>query len=145
SPLPGLPLDAIGAATRPGTVSLADAHRAAADFVYLRGTPSSVKALLAQFDFTPLAQRFDIDDLLHGEDLLIARSAASGGLMIYDSRLRPRVELEVAAEMGFESRAGQEYPRNGLRVLSVTVPVKNSEILQTHDLRNRPLSLPPCP
>ena len=143
-PLPGLPLDAIGAAVRPGTVCLADASRAAADFVFLRSTPSSVKAFLTQFDFTPLTQRFDMADLLHGEEVLIARSAASGALVIHDSRLRPRVELEMAAEKGFESRAGQEYPMNGLRVLSVTVPRMDSEILQTYDLREQPLSLPPC-
>ncbi|HTU17331.1 MAG TPA: hypothetical protein VMG10_04655 [Gemmataceae bacterium] len=144
SPLPGLPLDAIGGAVRPGTVSLADARRAVADFVYLRSTPSSVKALFAQIDFTALAQRFNIDDLLHGEDILIARSATSGSLVIYDARLRPRVELEVAAESGFESRAGQEYPIGGLRVLSVSVPGMDSEVSQTHDLRNQPLPLPPC-
>ena len=143
-PLPGLPLDAIGAAVRPGTVCLADASRAAADFVFLRSTPSSVKAFLTQFDFTPLTQRFDMADLLHGEEVLIARSAASGALVIHDSRLRPRVELEMAAEKGFESRAGQEYPMNGLRVLSVSVPRMDSEILQTYDLREQPLSLPPC-
>ncbi len=43
----GLPLDAIGGAVRPGTVSLADARRAAADFVFLRTTPGSVRAFLA--------------------------------------------------------------------------------------------------
>ncbi len=119
APLPGLPLDSIGSTVRPGTVSLADARRASADFVFLRSTPSSVKALLAQFDFTPLAQRFSIEDLLSGTDVLIARSATSGGLMIYDAQLRPRLELEVAAEAGFRSRAGQEYPVGGLRVRRV--------------------------
>lgn len=141
--LPGLPLDAIGDAVRPGTVSLADARRVAADFVFLRSTPSSVKAVLAQFDFSPLVRRFPIDDLLHGDDVLIARSATNGNLVIYDARLRPRVELEVAAEKGFESRAGQEYPSDGLRVLSVSVPARDSEVLRTHDLRSQPLSLPP--
>lgn len=142
---PGLPLDAIGGAVRPGAVSLADARRAAADFVYLRSTPSSVKAVFAQFDFAPLAQRFDIEDLLQGQDLLIARSAVSGNLVIYDARLRPRVELEVAADRGFENWAGQEYVKNGLRVLSVHVPTKDSEILRTYDLRDQPLSLLPHP
>jgi hypothetical protein len=114
--LVGLPLDAIGGAVRPGTVSLADARRASADFVFLRSTPSSVKTFLAQFDLTSLKQRFSIDDLLSGKDVLIARSATSGGLVIYDAQLRPGVELEVAAEAGFRSRAGQEYPLGGLRI-----------------------------
>jgi hypothetical protein len=115
-PLPGLPLDAIGGPLRPGAISLADARLASTDFVFLRSTPSSVKAFLAQFDFAPLAQQFPIDDLLDGKDLLIARSATSGNLVIYDTQLRPRLELEVAAEEGFQSRAGQECPVGGLRV-----------------------------
>jgi hypothetical protein len=142
-PLAGLPLEVIGEAVRPGTVSLADARRASTDFVFLRSTPSSVKALLAQFDFTPLAQRFAIDDLLCGKNVLIARSATSDRLKIYDEQLRCRVELEVAAKNGFESRAGQEYPVDGLRVLSVSVPVGDREMLQTHDLHHLPLSLSP--
>ncbi len=142
--LPGLPLDAIAGAVRPGTVSLADARRASADFVFLRSTPSSVKALLTQFDFSPLLQRFPIDTLLHKENMLIARSAASGNLVIHDLQFRPRVEIEVVVEAGFESRAGQEYPAKGLRVVSVSVPSKDKEILQTHNLDNQPLALPPC-
>ncbi|HEY7326317.1 MAG TPA: hypothetical protein VH592_01660 [Gemmataceae bacterium] len=141
-PPPGLPLDAIGGALRPGTISLADARRASSDFVFLRSTSSSVKAFLTQFDFTALTQRFSIDDLVRGENLLIARSATTDALVIYDARLRPRVELEIAAEAGFHSQAGQEYPVNGLRVLSVSVPVAQSESLQTYNLRDQPLSLP---
>jgi hypothetical protein len=143
-PLPGLPLDAIGGSLRPGTIALADARRASADFVFLRSTPSSVKAFLAQFDFAPLAQRFSIDDLLRGPNLLIARSATSGNLVLYDAQLRPRLELEVAAEAGFQSRLGQECPVNGLRVLSVSVFGNDSESLLTHNLSNQLLALPPC-
>ncbi len=139
----GLPLDAIGDAVRPGTVSLADARRAAADFVFLRSTPSSVKALLAQFDFTPLTRRFRVEDVLSGGNVLIARSATDGRLVIYDSRLRPRVELQVTAERGFESRAGWEYPVGGLRVPRVWEATTDSEELQLHDLRDEPLRLSP--
>jgi hypothetical protein len=142
-PLPGLPLDAIGGAVRPGTVSLADARRASADFVFLRSTPSSVKSLLTQFDFTPLTELFSLDDLLGGADVLIARSAVSSNLVIYDAQLRPRVELVAATEKGFESRAAQEYPVNGLRVLRVSIPAIDREILQTHELSNQLLLLPP--
>jgi hypothetical protein len=131
--LPGLPLDSIGGAVRPGTVSLTDARRASADFVFLRSTPSSVKALLHQFDFTPLAQRFSIEDLLSGTDVLIARSATNGGLMIYDAQLRPRLELEVAAEAGFHSRAGQEYPVGGLRVRRVGQTAAEWESLRVRE------------
>src|SRR5262249_3302811 len=103
----GVPLDAIGGPVRPGSVSLADARRAAADFVFLRTTPGSARAFLAQFDFAPLAQRFRVADLLDGADVLMARSATGTGLVIYDAQLRPRVELEVSVGDGYESRAGQ--------------------------------------
>jgi hypothetical protein len=131
-PLPGLPLDAIGGPVHPGAISLADARRAAADFVFLRSTPSSVKAFLAQFDFGPLGQKYPIDDLLSGKDVLIARSATSGNLVIYDAQLRPRLELEVAAEKGFENRAGKECPVGGLSARvgdgdERTLPVKSKK------------------
>jgi hypothetical protein len=141
--LSGLPLDAIAGAVRPGTVSLADARPTSADFVFLRSTPSSVEALLTQVDFSALLQRFPIDALLHKENVLIARSAASGKLVIHDAQFRPRVEMEVAAEAGFESRAGQEYPVDGLRVLNVRVQERDKEVLQTYDLHKQPLTLPP--
>jgi len=131
--LPGLPLDSIGGAVRPGTVSLADARRASADFVFIRSTPSSVKALLDQFDFTPLAQRFSLKDLLSGADVLIARSTTSGGLMIYDAQLRSRLELEVAAEAGFHRRAGQEYPVGGLRVRRVGQAATECESIRVRE------------
>jgi hypothetical protein len=133
----GLPLDVIGGAVRSGTVSLADARRAAADFVFLRTTPGSVSAFLAQYDFTPLVRRFRLDDLFGGADMLIARSAAAPGLIVYDAQLRPRLELEVATEGGYESRARQEYPVNGLRVLRVW------ETAQAHDLREEPILIRP--
>lgn len=93
--LPGLPLEAIGGPSRPGAISLTDARRASMDFVFLRSTPSSVKAFAALLDLAPAAQRSSISDLLRSEDVLIARSAASNGVVIYDARLNPRVELEA--------------------------------------------------
>jgi hypothetical protein len=139
--LPGLPLDAIGNAVRPGTVSLTDARRAAADFVFLRTTPSSVQAFLGQFDFTPLRQEFHIEDLLDGSDLLLARAAARPRLVIYDAHLRPRLELEVATQDGYDNRAGQEYPVGGLLVRWVSAAT--GEALQAHDLHDKPIRLLP--
>jgi hypothetical protein len=133
----GLPLDVIGGAVRPGTVSLTDARRTAADFVFLRTTPGGVTAFLAQYDFTPLTRRFRLDDLFGGADSLIARSATGPGLVIYDAHLRPRLELDVATEGGYESRAGQEYPVDGLRVVRVW------EAMQAHDHRDEPILIRP--
>jgi hypothetical protein len=141
--VPGLSLDAIGGAVRPGAVSLADARRASADFVFLRTTPGTARAFLTQFDFTPLARRFGLDDLLGGADVLIARSPTGPGLVLYDARLRPRVELEVVSEEGYESRAGLECPAGGLRVLRVWEATGDDEALQSHDLCAERLRLPP--
>jgi hypothetical protein len=140
----GLSLDAIGGAVRPGTVSLADARRAAADFVFLRTTPGSVRAFLCQFDLTPLTRRFRLDDVLSQADLLLARSAAGAELVIYDARLRPRVQLEIDPRRGYESRAGEEYPAGGLLVKWVGEAVPGVETLQAHDLREKPIRLPPA-
>jgi hypothetical protein len=115
--VPGLPLDAIGGAIRPGTVSLSDARRAASDFVFLRTTPGSARAFWAQYDITPLARRIRLDDLQNGADVLLARSLRGPGVVIYDADLRPRLEVEVVTEGGFVNRAGQEYSRGGLRVV----------------------------
>jgi hypothetical protein len=112
----GLPLDAVGGDARPGTVSLTDARRAAPDFVLLRTTPGSVRALLRQYDFTQLAKQMDLDWLLKGGRVLLARDAAGQGLVVYDDRLRPRLELLPQTASGYIRRTGQEYPAEGLLV-----------------------------
>jgi hypothetical protein len=117
--VPGLPLERVGGAGRPGAVSLTDARAAAPDFVLLRTTPGSLAALLAQFDFTPLAERCNIGFLTDQRRALVARAADGPGVLIYDDSLRPRLELLVPADRGFESRAGQECPAGGLLVVGV--------------------------
>jgi hypothetical protein len=114
----GLPLDRIGGAPRPGAVSLTDARAAAPDFVLLRTTPGSIAALLAQFDFTALAERFGLDFLVRRREGLVARAPDSVGVLIYDASFRPRVELRIA-DGGFAHRAGQEYPSGGLLAVRV--------------------------
>ena len=75
----GLPLDAVGGDARPGTVSLTDARRAAADFVLLRTTPGSVRALLEQYDFTALAEKIELDWLLKGGRVLAGATRRDRG------------------------------------------------------------------
>jgi hypothetical protein len=135
-PIRGLPLDAVGGSPRPGIVSLTDARQASPDFVFLRTTPSSVRALLDQFDFTPLITQFKLDFLTEGP-VFIAR-VPSGAVIIYDEEFRPRVELEIDASEGYASRAGQEYPVAGLRVVCVREQVRDGEEVRTCDLRLAP-------
>ncbi len=111
----GLPLDRVGEG-RPGAVSLTDARRAAADFVLLRTTPGSVRALLGQYDFTALAEKIDLNWLIQGGRVLLARDPTGPGLVVYDAEMRPRLELIPQTTGGYVRRAGQEFQREGLEV-----------------------------
>jgi hypothetical protein len=138
----GLPTAAVGGAARPGVVSLTDARRAAPDFVFLRTTPGSVHELLGQYDFAPLAERLDLGWLLGGGRVLLARDAAGTGLLAYDGRMRPRLELRVRAQQGYVRRAGREYPAGGLEAVRVWEEVEPGAP-RLADLRAAPVVLPP--
>ena len=112
----GLSLDAVGGDARPGTVSLTDARRAAPDFVLLRTTLGSVRALLEQYDFTALADKIELDWLHNGGRVLVAREAGGPGVLVYDEELTPRLELIPQTNGGYVSRAGQEHLRDGFVV-----------------------------
>jgi hypothetical protein len=118
-PVAGLPLDRIGSPARPGIISLTDARLASPDFVFLRTTVSTVRNFLALYDVTPLAERFDVTFLTEGRRVLIARAPRGDGVIVYDEALRPRLEMHVPANRGYERRAGYEYPAAGLWVVRV--------------------------
>jgi hypothetical protein len=118
----GLPVDAIGEGAHPGVVTLADARRASADFVFLHTTRSSVDALLEMFDFTALADRYDLDCLLKRKQGLVARRKGDPGICIYDHDWQLRLELMVPGREGFVCRAGLEYPAEGLLVVGEKSP-----------------------
>jgi hypothetical protein len=139
----GLPLDAVGGAAKPGTVSLADARRAATDFVFLRTVPGSVAALLAQFDFAPLAAQFPVDWLTAPRRILLARAPDGPHLRVYDDAFRPRLELEVQTQLGYASRANQEDPLEGLRVVRVWEETPGGQTLRVRDLETQSIVLPP--
>ncbi len=139
--VPGLPLDRVGGASRPGAVSLTDARGAAPDFVLRRTTPGSLAALLEQFDFAPLAGRFNLAFLFRRE-ALVARSPAGAGVLVYDLSFRPRIDLRVA-EGNFAQRAGLEYPAGGLLAVRVWEEGSAAGELRLHDLTAAPVALPP--
>ena len=112
----GLSLDAVCGDARPGTVSLTDARHAASDFVFQRTTPGSVRALLGQYDFAPLAEQIDLNWLTKGSRVLLARDVTGSGILVYDERLTPRLELIPQIAHGWICRGGQEFPRAGLLV-----------------------------
>jgi hypothetical protein len=110
--LPGLGLEAIGPPVRQGTVSLADATRAAPDFVFRYTLPGSVRALTELFDFGSFRSR------LSGQ-VLLARDPGGPGLIVYDEQWRPILTLEPRLEQCYASRRGLEYPSAGLLVTAV--------------------------
>jgi hypothetical protein len=132
---PGLSVDAIGEASHPGVVTLADARRASADFVFLRSTRTSIESLLEAFDFTPLSARFGLDDLLKTQPILVVRRRGSTGVCVYDSDWQLRLELVVPLRERFLSRGGVEYPGGGLLVVAVgeKAPLATSTTCKTLD------------
>lgn len=104
---------------RPGIVSLSDMYRAASDFELLRTTPRAVRDFLRQFDFEQVRQRFRLDFLNPGKRLLIVGEPSRNVLAIFDDRGRRRLELEIDLSEGYRSRAGEEYPARGFRVLHI--------------------------
>lgn len=136
--LPGLPLSALGEAARPGAVTLADARRAAPDFVFLHTLPGSVRAFLDAFELNRLAERFDLRDILDGDRVLIARSPQGPGVRIHDAQLRPRLELQVPPGTGFVTRAGVELPAAGL----VAIQVWQETSTEAIDLCTAPIAVP---
>lgn len=115
----GIPVSEIATAARPGTVSLADARRTADDFLLLRTTSNTVADFLSQYDFKPLAERLAMDWLSPDRRVLIVgafeeKERPQIVLRLYDAGLRPRLELTANLEGGYGSRAGIDYPANGL-------------------------------
>jgi hypothetical protein len=125
--VPGVPLADIGSGERPGVVSLADAGKAAPDFVFLRTMEGSATwDFYRLFDFSEFAERFKMEALLAAPgyraapSLILGRLAAGGEIVltIHEAgTLRKRLELSADPRAGYICRGGVEYPRKGLRLL----------------------------
>lgn len=110
-PALGIPLTPRPGPTRPGVVSLADALKAAPDFVLLRTTRRATADFLAHFDLAPLAARIDLDYLASDRRVLIVGGDSVAGqqpgtLLVYDDHLALRLEWEIDAA----------HPAGGLRL-----------------------------
>ena len=137
-PVAGLPLERIGNPARPGIISLTDARLASPDFIFLRTTRSTIGSFLDLYDLTPLAERFDISFLTERRHALFARAPGDAALIVYDGELRPRLEMHVPAHLGYQRRAGHEYPSAGLWVVGVW---QNDGERRHVSLRNSPIVL----
>jgi hypothetical protein len=125
-PVSGMPLAQLRSVPRPGVVSLADAARAADDFIILRTTESSAHDFFARFPFAPLAHRLPLakslgmPGYLQPSWLILGQPEPGSGEIVLtfyeEGSLRKRLELTADPRDGYVCRAGVEYPRNGLRV-----------------------------
>jgi hypothetical protein len=112
--LPGLPTSAVAPPARPGALSLTDAARSAADFVFRHTLPGSVQAL-RELLFAAGCEGRDPPPSLPGR-VLLAPAPPWHALVVYDETYRPRLHIEARLEQGYASRLGLEYPRGGFRV-----------------------------
>jgi hypothetical protein len=147
-PVSGVPVGELASAQRPGVVSLADALKAAPDFLLLRTTEgSSTRNFFWVFDFVGVSRRFDLMGLpicpgyVVKPSLILGRLAEDGEIVITvheAGTLRKRLELSANPRDGYVTRGGVEYPRKGLRVRRVWEEVGSGE-LREHELTGEQL------
>jgi hypothetical protein len=139
-PVLGIPANAVAGTSRRGCISLADARKAAEDFLVLCTTAHSTRDFLKLYAFGPLLQRFSLNDLQGSAPVLIVRTAPAG-LAFYAGQLRKRLELDFDPRSGYAARGGIEYPLSPLRVLRVWEE-RDGE-LREFDLTAEPILLAP--
>jgi hypothetical protein len=112
-PVAGLPVAEVAEVGRPGAVSLADARKAADDFIFLRTTAQTAREFFELMDLRPP----DKPVLIVGK-----RSSGEIVLTVYEAgTMRPLTELSADAGDGYVCRGSVEYPRKGLRVRCIPV------------------------
>jgi len=148
-PVSGLPLDAIAGPSPQGSISLADAGKAAGDFLFLWTTSQSAQAFDRHYFWGPLLERFSLEDFnWSGRKLMVRCQPAGGqlgaGLAIYDYKLRKRLELAYGPQLGYASRGGMEFPKSPVRVLRVWEETGEEGPLREHDLAGESVVFPVC-
>lgn len=122
--LPGWPLEAIGLPTRQGTVSLSDAGRASADFVFLHTMPASRQRVHSCFDWSGL--NFSFAD----RSWLLVQASRGPGLQIVEPQTKTiLMEIEPLLAIGYTSHRGLELPTAGLQI-TVVEGRKTNRIVQ---------------
>jgi hypothetical protein len=119
----GLPHAQVAECPRP-TAALCDVRKVADDFVILRTRPIGLAQMLDQYGLVPLLRKRHRLRFL--EDKRPVRlcvqtfdDAGKPVVALFDEKLRRRIEMQVDMSQGFRCRAGAEFPRAGLRVVTV--------------------------
>jgi hypothetical protein len=133
--------------SRPAIVSLADALRTAEDFVLFSTTYHSWFPFARKYLWQPSLEVFALKGLpLTNPELLVRCPRSQEGLprlMMYDSEMRPRMELTFDPTQGYVSRKGVEYPASPLRLLRVWEQTEDGKPLRERDLSGEMVLLDP--
>jgi hypothetical protein len=132
---------------RDAIVSIADAIRAAEDFLLLQNTMPTWFGFHWGYHLGPALEPFSLDYLCSNEAVLVLRTTRSKSqnetLAIYDPEQRKRVELSFDPGKGYVMHQGVEYPASPLRILRVWDEDKGTGELRERNLCGDPILLEP--
>ena len=148
--LAGVPISELSCAARPGVVSLADAAKAATDFVILRTSRNSLADFVEHYDWAPLAKLapgllalLTVERRAIVVHFLSTDAAQTPGLAIYDCQGRRRLELgfdrQFDGVVSYVERGGLELVER-LHVLRIYEPTVGGELAE-RDLREQAIWL----
>jgi hypothetical protein len=141
----GIPVANLARQARPALISLADAAKAADDFVILRSTRKAWHEFEGEYAIGPALKNYRMTDVRFGKPLLLVREKPTSDgrdtLAIYDGRMRKRVELDFDAREGYMRRGGVEYPVSPLRIIRVWESTSDGDELRELDLTSAPILL----
>jgi hypothetical protein len=138
--VPGIPVADVVRSPRPAIISLADAAKAADDFVLLQNTSASWIDFEYECFLSSKLASFNLDLGYAPPGMLLRDQPSAEGherLIVYDGKLQKRVELDFDARQGYERRGGLEYPVSPLRVIRVW----EGDELRERDLTADPIQL----
>ena len=128
----GLPHTEVAQCPRP-TAALGDVRKVADDFVIVRTRPLGLLGMLGDV-LQKLRERY-------GLRMAVGRLCVQGFdeakqpvLVLFDEKLRRRVEMHVDVSQGFRTRTGTEYPRAGLHVLRIWEDTDDPAVLTRREI-----------
>ncbi len=139
----GVPIQNCASLARP-VAALTDALRASEDFIAVRTLASSMRLLLAAFDWEAVRARFDLESL--GEPsaklLCLRVPARQGSVMVIGdagkAAAAPRLVFESDPSLGYRIRGGVELPVAGLRIWKVRDRFEREHDLRSEEVHVRP-------
>jgi hypothetical protein len=120
-PVRGIALDSLHFPERLSPVSLADARKAADDWLFLRNTRQTTSAFHELYDCKDAVTRFALECFNQGRRFLMLNGFGQtdeerASITVFDDACQPRLRLAVDASDGYERHGVCEFPSPGLRV-----------------------------